>query len=352
MSRRPCGTFDTRYELDIAVFRTPFHWSMFGLLMIGYLGLFPLLANDGYLAIANLISITLIATLGINFLTGYCGQISLGHAIFVACGGYISAVLMNHLGWSWWATLPVSVAGTALIGLFFGLPSLRIKGFYIAMSTLASYFIISWLLMHGGAITGSINGLPVDVPRIGAYEIVSQRQFYYLIAGFLILSLFVAKSIARGRLGRVFIAIRDDDMAAEVMGINVFAYKLIAFALCSAYAGLAGSLFATYWGFITFNHFPFFENIMYLGYVIIGGMGSIVGSIFGVLFLKLLGYGVMMFGPMIGQAFPAISGSVVASLLLIGHGAVIVVFLIFEPRGLFHRWEIIKASMRIWPFTY
>ena len=311
-----------------------------------------MLVDDGYLAMANIIAITIIATIGINFLTGYCGQISLGHATFIACGGYITAMLMNHLGWSWWATLPFSALGTALVGMVFGLPALRIKGFYIAMSTLASYFILSWVLLHGGALTGSISGLPVEVPRIGSYEIISQRQFHYLIAGFLILSVYVGKSIARGRLGRVFVAIRDDDMAAEVMGINVFKYKLIAFAISSAYAGIAGSLFATYWGFISINHFPFMENISYLGYVIIGGMGSIVGSIFGVLFMKTLGYLAMIGGPVLGGLIPAISGSVVAALLLIIHGGIIVAFLIFEPRGLYHRWEIIKSSMRIWPFTY
>jgi len=352
MARRPCGVFDTRYEKDIAVFRTPFHWTMFGVLLTSYLVVFPLVANDGYLAMANFIAITIIATIGINFLTGYCGQISLGHATFISCGGYITGMLMNHLGWSWWATLPVSAIGTALVGSLFGLPALRIKGFYIAMSTLASYFILSWVLLHGGDLTGSINGLPIDAPTIGSYEIISQNQFYYLIAGFLILAVYIGKSIARGRLGRVFVAIRDDDMAAEVMGINVFKYKLIAFAISSAYAGIAGSIFATYWGFVSINHFPFIENIMYLGYVIIGGMGSIVGSIFGVLFMKILGYAVMLGGPILGSLIPAISGSVVAALLLIFHGGIIVLFLIFEPRGLYHRWEIMKSSMKIWPFTY
>lgn len=351
-SRRPCGTFDTNYSKDICILRTPFHWIMFLVLLAGFLIVFPIFAGEGFLAIMNLISITIIATLGINFLTGYCGQISLGHAIFVAVGGYITGICMNHLGFSWWATLPFSAAGTALIGLFFGLPSLRLKGFYIAMSTLASYFILVWILMHGGSVTGGINGLPVDVPMIGSHEISSQLQFFYLIAGFLILAVFVAKSIARGRLGRVFIAIRDDDLAAEVMGINVFGYKLIAFAICSAYAGIAGSLFATYWGFITYEQFPFTDNVWYLGYVIIGGMGSIVGSIFGVFFLKLLGYFVMFSGPALGTLIPGIAGSVVSSMLLIFNGVVIVSFLILEPRGLHHRWETVRASMQIWPFTY
>jgi branched-chain amino acid transport system permease protein len=325
---------------------------MLVVLLVLYLIVFPLLAEDGALSIMNMLYITIIATLGLNFLLGYCGQISLGHAIFVAVGGYITGIFMTHFGFSWWATLPLSLIGTAIVGLFFGLPSLRLKGFYIAMSTLASYFILVWIIMHGGAVTGGINGLPIDVPMIGSYEICSQRQFYYLIAAFLALAVFVAKSIARGRLGRIFIAIRDDDLAAEVMGINVFGYKLIAFAISSAYAGIAGSLFATYWGFISFEQFPFTDNIWYLGYVIVGGMGSIVGTIFGVFFLKLLGYFVMIVGPMIGSALPSIAGSVVSSMLLIFNGAVIVAFLIFEPRGLHHRWETIRSSMQIWPFTY
>jgi branched-chain amino acid transport system permease protein len=299
-----------------------------------------------------MMGITLIAALGLNILTGYCGQISLGHAIFVGMGGYISGMLTYHLSWSWWITVPFAAGGTALVGVLFGLPSLRIKGFYIAMATLGAYFIIIWLLMHGGTVTGGIYGLPVPSPNFFGIEIRSQTQFYYFIMGFSILMVFFAKNIVRGRLGRAFIAIRDNDVAAEFMGINIFRYKLIAFAISSAFAGVAGSLQASYWGYINVEQFPFTDNILYIAYIIVGGMGSIAGTIFGVIFLRLLSNGVMLLGPVVGEAIPAIAGSAASALLMIISGFIIVLFLIFEPRGLYHRWEVTKSSFRIWPFTY
>jgi branched-chain amino acid transport system permease protein len=300
----------------------------------------------------NMIGITLIATLGLNILTGYCGQISLGHTIFVGVGGYITGMLMHHLGWSWWITLPFSAVGTAIVGVLFGLPALRIKGFYFAMSTVGAYFIIIWVLMHGGTVTGGINGLPVSNINFFGINIFSQRQFYYLIISFTIVAVFFAKNIVRGRLGRAFIAIRDNDVVADFMGINTFYYKLIAFAICSAYAGIAGSLLAIYFGSVTFEQFLFIDNIWYLGYIIVGGMGSIAGTIFGVVFLKLVGNEVMLLGTFIGKAFPSIAGSVVSALMMIVFGVIIVLFLRFEPRGLYHRWEVTRSSFQIWPFTY
>jgi branched-chain amino acid transport system permease protein len=300
----------------------------------------------------NMMGITLIASLGLNILTGYCGQISLGHAIFVCVGGYISGMIMHHLGWSWWLSVPFAAGGTALVGTLFGLPSLRIKGFYIAMATLGAYFIIIWVLMHGDILTGGIHGLPVPNPEFFGIDIRTQKEFFYLIMAFCILMVFLAKNIVRGRLGRAFIAIRDNDIAAEFMGINPFYYKLIAFAICSAFAGVAGSLFACYWGYINIEQFPFMDNIWFLSYIIVGGMGSIAGTIFGVIFLKLISYGVMLLGPIIGEAIPAIAGSLVSALMSILSGLIIILFLIFEPRGLYHRWEVTRASFQIWPFTY
>jgi branched-chain amino acid transport system permease protein len=350
--RRACGVFDESYKMEMAICRTRFQWGMLIALLFLILALIPQLAGDGILSMINMTGITLIATLGLNILTGYCGQISLGHAIFVGSGGYISGMLMNHLGWPWWSTLPFAGLGTAIVGILFGLPSLRIKGFYFAMSTLGAYFIINWVLMHGGTLTGGINGLPVSNPKLFGIDVLSQRQFYYLIMSFTIIGVFFAKNAVRGRLGRAFIAIRDNELVAEFMGINTFYYKLIAFAICSAYAGIAGCLLATYFGSITFEQFPFMDNVWYIGYVIVGGMGSIAGTIFGVVFLKIVSNGVMLLGPIIAKAIPAIAGSIVSALMMIGFGVIITLFVIFEPRGLNHRWELTRSSFQIWPFTY
>lgn len=350
--RRPCGVFDETYKQDLVICRTAFHWTMLILFLAFLLVGFPLLADQQYLSIANLIGITLIAALGLNILTGCCGQVNLGQSAFVAVGAYITAMMMYHLQCSWWVTVPVAAAGTALIGLLFGLPSLRIKGFYIAMVTLAAYFIMEWVFVHGGEVTGGINGLATGAAGIGSYQITSQRDFYFLIVGFVILMGMVAKNLMRGRVGRALIAVRDNDLAAELMGVNIYRYKLLAFAISSAFAGVAGSLFAVYTGYVTFGQFTFSDNIWYLGYIIVGGMGTVVGTIFGVLFLKLISFLVVMLGPVMGDLFPAVGSSIVAALLKVFYGLIIVLFLIFEPRGLFHRWQILRSVFQVWPFKY
>lgn len=348
---RPCGTFDRNYGQHMAVCRTRFQWVMLIMLLIFLFAIFPLIANPYLLSVANIICITIIAALGLNILLGYCGQISIGQAAFVAVGAYLTAGLSAH-GWSWWATLIPVMAGTALVGVIFGLPALRLKGFYIAMSTLAAHFIILWVIIHSGNITGGPQGMAVPLITIGGITIDSEREFYFLIMGFAVLMTFIAKNLTRMRLGRAFVAIRDNDLAAEMMGINVFRYKLLAFLICSVYAGVAGALLAPYLRFVSPEHFPITESIWYIGYIIVGGMGSIAGTIFGVIILKLLAQGVMMVGPIMAETFPALTGAVVYSLMGIVFGVVLILFLVFEPRGLYHRWEIIKSSFRIWPFPY
>jgi branched-chain amino acid transport system permease protein len=246
----------------------------------------------------------------------------------------------------------VAIVGTALIGLIFGLPSLRIKGFYIAVTTMAAFIIVMFIIPRGGAITGGINGLNVANVQIGDFVFDSEQKFFYLIMFFLVLSVFFAKNLVRGRLGRAFVAIRDNDLAAELMGINVFKYKLIAFIACSAYAGLAGALFGAYYGNVSADQFTFAQSVWYVGYLIVGGLGSVTGAIFGVAFLQFVEFFLRGVGPTISDLIPAVGTSFLSSSLVMVFGLVIIVFLIFEPRGLYHRWELAKASIRFWPFTY
>jgi branched-chain amino acid transport system permease protein len=325
---------------------------MLAVFLIFLLLVFPFIAGDSLLSFSCTAGIAIIATLGLNILTGYCGQVNLGQAAFVAVGGYITAMLMYHWNWSWWAALPISALGTSCIGLLFGLPSLRVKGFYIAMVSLAAYFLLEWVFIHGGNFTGGINGLSVGKAMIFGFSLKSQRDFYFLIIGLVIIMVMISKNLMRGRIGRALIAIRDNDLAGELMGINVYRYKLLAFAICSAFAGIAGSIFALYMGYTHFGQFPFSDNIWYLGYVIVGGIGSTVGSIFGVVFLKSVGFVVLVAGPALGELFPQMSSSIVAALLKICYGATIVIFLILEPRGLFHRWQICRSIFQVWPFKY
>ena len=350
--RRPCGTFDTSYGQDLSIIKTRFQWIMTILGAVLLFVVLPLTGNVSILSKVNIMAITIIAAMGLNILTGYCGQLNFGHAAFIAVGAYISTILISHLHWPWLATVPFAAFGAALIGLIFGLPSLRIKGFYIAVTTLAAFFIIMFMIKHGGDLTGGINGLTVGAINIFGIAIDDERKFFFLIMGFLVLMTFFAKNIVRGKVGRAFIAVRDNDIAAEMMGINIFKYKLIAFCVCSAFAGVAGSLFAAYYGSVSTGQFTFGECIWYIGFIIVGGMGSITGTFFGVIFLKSIDFFVTSIGPSMSSALPGLGSQSISSIMLIMFGLVIILFLIFEPRGLYHRWELLKASIRFWPLTY
>jgi len=349
---RPCGTFDERYGQDMAIVRTRFQWVM---LIVGiglFLGVYGQVSGYFMLCIANTIGITIIAALGLQILLGYCGQISIGHMAFVAVGAYTTGMLTYHLGWPWIAAFPVAVVASALVGVAFGIPALRIKGFYLALSTMAAHFIIMWAILHGGEITGGAFGLPVPPPKFGAVVINSERAFFYLIMAFVLMMTFLAKNLVRTKLGRAFIAVRDNDVAAEFMGINIVSHKLLAFGIASGFAGAAGALYAPYLGNLAVEQFAFIESLWYIGYLIVGGMGSITGVYFGVTSLVTLKHLIMVGSSELAGIVPALSSGISAALMQIFFGTVIALFLIFEPLGLHHRWETAKSSIRLWPFPY
>jgi branched-chain amino acid transport system permease protein len=347
----PCGTFNQSYAQDMAILRTKTQWVILFAFLI-FLFACPLFFSDTILTIMTIIGITVIAVHGLNILTGYCGQISLGHAGFMAVGAYTSGVLCAKLGWSFWAALPCAALAAGIAGLIFGLPSLKIKGFYLIMATIAAHFIIMWVILQLYNVTGGANGLAVPRPEIGGIVLKSKASYFYLITAIACLATFFAKNIVRTRVGRAFIAIRDNDLAAEVMGINLWSYKLLAFFIGCVYAGVAGSLLVHYIAFASVDQFPFMNSVWYLGMLIVGGMGSTAGAIFGTVFLKLLDELVTISGPILAATFPAIAVQAAASLSLIMRGLIIILFLIFEPRGLAHRWELVKAYYRLWPFSY
>lgn len=350
--KKPSGTFDESYAQDMAIVRTPFRWGMLIVLLLVIFAGVPFLASTYFLSVVNMIGITIIAALGLNILTGFCGQISMGHAAFMAVGAYASAILSFHLHWSFWMAFPVAVLFTGLVGILVGMPSLRIKGFYIAVSTLAAHFIIVWLIIHGGRLTRGVNAIEAAAPTIFGFTLKSERDMYFLIMGFTVLATYLAINLVRTRVGRAFIAVRDNDLAAEFMGINIFHYKLIAFLMASFYAGAAGSLLAHYQGMISVEQFNLMDSIWFIGMLIVGGMGSISGAIFGAIFIRLLAQLVLFLAPVIGQLFPAIAGSSVAGMTQVFFGVVIILFLVFEQRGLAHRWQLTLASFRLWPFPY
>jgi branched-chain amino acid transport system permease protein len=346
----PCGIRNSTYDTDMAIVRTNTHW----ILLIGSLIVLftiPLYFGNYWLGVFNLIGITLIAATGLNILVGYCGQLSIGHAGFIAVGAYTAAILTNRFELPFLVGLICAGTTSGFIGLIFGIPSVRVKGFYLAITTIAAQFIIIWVINHWG-LTGGFVGIRVPYASIGGLVFDSEGSQYYLIIGLAAVCIFFAKNIARTRVGRAFIAIRDNDLAAEVMGINLLYYKLLAFFIGCFFAGIAGALLAHWLGFVNTEQFSFTESILYVGMIIIGGLGTTIGPILGVIFIRVLQQLLTIeLVPFLEstQVLPAGFATGVTPMLF---GLVIVLFLILEPRGLAHRWSLFKASYRLWPFPY
>jgi branched-chain amino acid transport system permease protein len=347
----PCGTRNFDYARDMAVLRTKTHWALFLALLL-ILFTMPLYLNKYWLGVSNLIGITIIAALGLNLLVGYCGQLSVGHAGFIAVGAYTTAVLTSKLGVPFLLALLCSGAMAGLVGLIFGLPSVRVKGFYLAITTIAAQFIIIWIINHWSSVTGGFVGISVAPASIGNLVLKSEASQFYLIMVITALCILLAKNLARGRVGRAFVAVRDNDLAAEVMGINLLYYKLLAFFIGCFLAGIAGSLFATWVGFMNAEHFTLTDSILYIGMIIIGGLGTTLGPILGVVVIRLLQQGIMYISPFLEGTFPVLPAGFTSGLGPMVFGLVIVLFLVLEPRGLAHRWTLFKAAYRLWPFSY
>ena len=348
----PAGTRNYTYAQDMAIFRTKTHWALLLVLLI-ILFTAPLYWGKYWLGVANLIGITIIAAIGLNILTGYCGQLSIGHAGFIAVGAYTAAVLTNRLELPFLAGL-ISAGFTAgLVGLIFGIPSVRVKGFYLAITTIAAQFIIIWVINHWSSVTGGFIGISVPLASIGGFVFRSETSQFYLIMSITAICIFFAKNLARTRVGRAFIAIRDNDLAAEVMGINLFRYKLLAFFIGCFLAGIAGSLLAHWIGFMNAEQFSLTESILYIGMIIIGGLGTTIGPILGVVFIRLLQQVLtVQLVPLLESTFTALPAGFATGVTPMLFGLVIVLFLILEPRGIAHRWALFKSAYRLWPFSY
>ena len=346
----PCGTKNYTYAKDMAIMRTKTHWVLLiGLLVFVFTA--PLYWGNYWLGVANLIGITVIAALGLNILLGYCGQLSIGHAGFIAVGAYTAAILTNVLGRSFLEGLIAAGFMAGFIGLIFGIPSLKVKGFYLAIATIAAQFIIIWIINHM-ELTGGFVGIAVPYASIGGFVFDSEASQFYLIMVIAVLGTFFAKNLARTRVGRAFVAIRDNDLAAEVMGVNLFFYKLLAFFIGCFFAGIAGSLLAHWIGFMNTEQFSLMESILYIGMIIIGGLGTTLGPILGVIFIRLLQQALIFVAPTIEAAIPALPAGFATGIAPMLFGLIIVLFLVVEPRGLAHRWILFKAAYRLWPFSY
>jgi len=347
----PSGTRNYTYAQDMAILRTKTHWALF-IVFLALLLAAPLYLGGYWLGVANLIGITLIAATGLNLLTGYCGQLSIGHAGFIAVGAYTSAVLTNRFELPFLVGLLGAGLMAGFIGLIFGLPSVRVKGFYLAITTIAAQFIIIWVINHW-SLTGGFVGIKVPYASIAGFEFRSETSQFYLIISITALCIFFAKNLTRTKVGRAFIAIRDNDLSAEVMGINLLYYKLLAFFIGCFMAGIAGSLLAHWLGYLNAEQFSLTESILYIGMIIIGGLGTVIGPIFGVVFIRVLQQVLtVLFVPFLETTVTALPSGFATGVTPMLFGLVIILFLILEPRGLAHRWALLKSAYRLWPFSY
>ena len=349
----PCGNTKEQYKEDLTIFETDFGrlWLWIGLVLLFVV--IPLITNPYILYVLNTVGISAIAAIGLNLLIGYTGQISLGHGAFFGVGAYSAAILATKAGFPFWISVPAAGVITALVGMIFGMPSVRLKHLYLTIATLAGQFIMEYVIMQWESLTGGPEGINLPAPTLFGYEISSDRAFFYMIFFCLVVLTWMAVNIVRTRYGRAFIAIRDNDRAAEGMGIPIFLYKLIAFAISSFYAGFAGALWAYFMISITPEPFNLWMSIEYIAMIIIGGLGSIPGSVLGSIFIislnEVLGHlteFLMNIGTSAGAAIT------IAPLREFVFGLSIVLFIIFEPKGVAELWRIIRSSFRLWPFAY
>lgn len=348
----PTGIRSYTYAQDMALFRTRSSWIWFGVLL-AFLFTAPLYWGNYWLGVVNLIGITIIAALGLNILTGYCGQLSIGHAGFIAVGAYTSAILTNRFELPFLVGLFAGGFSAGLVGVIFGLPSLRLKGFYLAISTIAAQFIIIWVINHWNSVTGGFDGITVPYASIGGLVFRSEASQFYLIMIITIIVVFLTNNLTKTRAGRAFVAIRDNDLAARAMGINLFRYKLLAFFIGCFLAGIAGSLLAHWIGSLNAEQFTLTQSILYVGIIIIGGLGTTLGPILGVIFLRLLQEMLTVeLIPSLERTFTSMPAGFATGLTPLIFGLVIILFLVLEPRGLNHRWAVVRSAIRLWPFSY
>lgn len=343
------GDYKASYAADEAIFRAwPVRYG-FAALMVA-LVILPFTTSGFIIFLATQVAIFTVAITGLNILTGYTGLISLGHGALVGVGAYATAVFANWLGAPWWVIMPMAVAFTAIVGLVFGLPSLRIRGLYLTIATLAASFIIIFIIEHWTSVTRGDSGITLEPATFFGIPLQTDAQKYALIVPITVLAVLFAQNLFRTRVGRAFIAIRDADYSAEIIGVGLTRYKLLAFALGSAYAGLAGSLWAYNFLALLPTQFELQLSIVFLAALVVGGSARTLGPVFGAIFVVLIpeflkwAFGFLTpISPTILE-FTAPANTIAYGLLIIG-------FMIFEPMGLAAIWTRFWRYINLWPFS-
>jgi branched-chain amino acid transport system permease protein len=326
------------------------------LILILFLAAFPFLFKNYYVYVANYVAINVLVAIGLNLLVGYTGQISLGHAGFFAIGAYGTVILMAKLHVPFLVSLPAAGLISALFGFLLGFPALRLEGPYLSIATLGFGLTITRVI---GRVEffGGRQGLHAPELTIGPWHLNTDRDFYYLLISLTVLLTLAARNLIKTKVGRAFIAIRDADVAAETMGVNLMGYKTLAFAISAFYTGIAGGLYAFVLRFIEPELFSLLMSILFLAMVVVGGLGSIFGSIAGACLLSWLDLELrnILSIPYLGEWLTALSKSYfsitgVSNIQFILYGLIMVLIMLFEPLGIYGFWIRTKIYWRTWPF--
>ncbi|WP_067334360.1 branched-chain amino acid ABC transporter permease [Stappia indica] len=342
------GTAKHSYQADEALLTTRPQRVWMALFALS-LCIAPFVLDNYWLYLACLVAINVASATGLNILTGYTGLVSLGQAAFMAVGAYTVGWMQLNLGTPFLLNLVGGGLVAAAVGILVGIPSLRVKGLYLAIATIAASFILHFIFVNWQSVTNGNSGLTLTPASFFGTPLTEYQQLYFVFVPITALMVLGAANLFRTRVGRAFIAIRDRDISAEVLGISLLRYKLTSFAISSFYAGVAGGMWAYFFRVVTPESFPFVYSIFFLAAIIVGGMGTILGGILGAVFMtlvpELLRFGIDWLTPVLPNAAAMLSPvrTIVFGLLIVG-------FLIFEPKGLA---EIVQRSRRyfhLWPF--
>ncbi len=352
-SMTPAGDFRSTYRADTTIFPTRnSRLAMLAALLL--LCAAPLVLGRYELGLLIAIGYSAIAALGLNILVGFTGQISIGHAAFFGFGAFASALLAEH-----GVPVPLAIWGagvlTGAIGLVFGSPAARLKGLYLAIATLAAQFILEDFFARAPWFSGGVAGRVTEPYALFGIRFDREESYFYIVLAHVVVMFVAAANLMRTRDGRALIAVRDHYLSAEMMGINLAYYRTMSFGIASFYAGIGGALYAHYLLFVSVEAFNILYSIQFLAMVIIGGLGSIMGSMLGAIFMVLL-------PEVVQSGADLLAGSAIDRVLRLGTsisflremtiGAAIILFLIFEPDGLAHRWRMIKAYWKLYPFSH
>lgn len=313
----------------------------------------PWVGGDYLLGVLTLAGVTLVAVLGLQVTVGLAGQLNLGQSAFVGVGAFVAAALAGQ-GWSPWLCIPAAAFGAGAVSVLFGLPAVRIKGFYLALTTIAAQIMFPIVMIRlPDRWFGGTAGLPVDPPVVFGVAADTPRAIYWLVLAVVAVAFLGAANLGRSRIGRAFRAMRDNDIASSVIGVDLARTKILAFFAGAFYAGISGALYAYYVRYVSTDQFTLWLSVWYVGMLIVGGLHTPLGAVLGVLAITVLHEGVHAIGAkslLLLSGISNVSGGTVFALTNVVLGGVIVLMLLFEPLGLAHRWTLLKAAYRIWPY--